>query len=1147
MVRRLLDPLPDHVTAPQRQASDPRLSAWVHANAGSGKTHVLTERVMRLLLAGVAPEQILCLTYTKAAAAEMRRRASARLAGWAVMPEGELVGELTRLEGAPPTGPMVARARTLFAHALDTPGGLKINTIHAFCESVLHRFPLEAGVPFDFSVIEQVEARALIGRMREAVIAEGLRGESDVAAAVEALFRLVSDFSINLAIDAALAEGRKLRAVLADREQAKAALRRFARHDTAETRATLLRRAVDEAIFTPDMHEALFEHLPPDPSRKGHFFPNELWDARSQMTDGEVRFAVFLKKDGEPYKNRCTLKITDAFLADAVGREHDRLAALYPLLRRATLVERSEALLDLVGTIITRYEAEKRRHSWLDFDDLIERMGHLLGRTEVADWVRYKLDAGITHILVDESQDTNPEQWRVIEAIKAEFFAGQSAVVQPRTIFAVGDEKQSIFSFQGAEPAMFGSVGRKTRIEALAVGAPFAPIELQTSFRTLPDILCAVDRVFGDDVLRHAVLADAARVLHQTARADDGGTVTLWPPIRDEADAIDAENWPLDLADRQSLQRAPRRLAERIAREIRRWIDSGRVLPARGRAIAAEDILILVQLRSALFAELIRALSQQGIPTPGADRLPVTTHIAVLDLLALGDVLVNPADDLQLAAVLRSPLFDVTEDELLSIAAERPKGRTLWQALEASPLHSARDAFSRLHRWRGGLDFGRPFEFFAEVLYRDGGLRRFHGRLGNEVDDVIVEFLELALQHEQSAAPSLTAFLAEMRAEDISIKRDLAEPGQGVRVMTVHGAKGLEAPVVILADAATQAGANQLPPVFLATEAPGPLLVYASRKEAHTTETKPLRDAAAAAADAEYWRKLYVGMTRAEDELFVTGCLTRQGKLEGTWYEAVERALGLEAEEQKDADGATLALVYPRARLPEPRARAGGGPKPPGPALLELPPLPAPVAIPVLRPSALGADSAPSRLYDTAGEAALTAEEARRTGIALHALLQHLDRVPPGDHEKAVEKALPLLLPEAPEEQRAAIGRKAISIRRRPEFAALFGPDSRAEVPFLVEARRDGKPVRLAGRIDRLRVAQGRVLVVDYKSDAFPPGTASEVPASYRMQVGLYAHVASQLFPEMAVEAGILWTTLESLMILPGDLLREAVSAFTMR
>jgi ATP-dependent helicase/nuclease subunit A len=1143
MSRRLLDPMPGHVTTPQRRASDPRSSAWVRANAGSGKTHVLTQRVMRLLLSGVRPEEILCLTYTKAAAAEMRRRVGAQLAEWALLPEAELVARLAAIEEAPPSQATVARARTLFAHALEAPGGLKINTIHAFCEAVLHRFPLEAGVPFDFEVIEEAEAEALIRRSREAVIAEGLRGEAEISGAVETLFGLLSDHAMTLAIDAALAEGRKLRHVLADRDAAKSRLRGMVFMPQGETREAVLRDVLDGYGLSREDHAAVLTISPP---KTGSDDFEDRLDRLRLVFEPQAIFETFLTKDMKVPKRfpRKAITLADPDLSARLVAEAERLEILAARLRRATLIERSEALLDLLGAIVARYEQHKRARSRLDFDDLIRGLGDLFANGAHADWVRYKLDAGITHILVDESQDTNPEQWRVVEELQREFFAGDGAVERTRTIFAVGDEKQSIFSFQGAEPALFGELGRRFEVAATAAGLAFAHVPLHTSFRTLPGILSAVDRVFAGARLSAAVLATGEGVDHQTARFDPGGVVTLWPPIREIGEDSDPENWPLEPKAR--LQSAPRRLAERIAGEIRGWLDDRRPLGPRGRAVRAEDILILVQTRSALFTELIRALGMRGIPTPGADRLPVTDHIAVLDLLALGDVLANPADSLQLAALLRSPLFDVSEDDLYGIAAGRPKGQTLWAALEASPLPSARDAFERLRRWRGRLDFGRPFEFYAEVLYREEGLKRFHARLGGEIDDVMVEFLELALAHEQAASPSLQGFLAEMRAQDISIKRDLAEPGSGVRVMTVHGAKGLEAPIVILADAASKPAPSLLPPVFVVKEAPGPLLVHASKRDTHTPQTLAFRDAAEAAGEAEYWRKLYVGMTRAEDELYVTGYLTRKAKPDGSWYEAVEGALGPHAERIEAEDGGLAALVFPE-RIPAGAAPAGEA-RPNGRLLpLTLPPLPPPAAVQTIRPSTAAAADNFERVFETAVEALVTADEARRSGIALHALLQHLGRVPHAAWEKVVEKAVPQLLPEASAESRGALGRKAVSILSRPEYAELFGPLSRAEVPFLIDAVRDGKPVRLAGRIDRLVVANGRVLVVDYKSDAVPARTVPEVPASYVMQVGLYAYVASQLFPGLTVEAGILWTALESLMILPAAALRDAVSAFTMR
>ncbi|HTM76644.1 MAG TPA: PD-(D/E)XK nuclease family protein, partial [Devosia sp.] len=531
-------------------------------------------------------------------------------------------------------------------------------------------------------------------------------------------------------------------------------------------------------------------------------------------------------------------------------------------------------------------------------------------------------------------------------------------------------------------------------------------------------------------------------------------------------------------------------------------------------------------------------------------RLKVTGHIAVMDLLALCDVLLNPADDLQLAALLRSPLFAVSEADLFGLAQPRAKGETLWQALQTCTLPNCVEAFQTLSRWRGQLDFERPFEFLAAVLYAEGGLKRFHARLGTEVDEVFAELLELALAHEQKEQPGLQGFVAEMRARDISIKRELAEAGSGVRVMTVHGAKGLEAPIVILADAASKPSGKQLSkPLHVITAPPGPLLIHASSEKTHVPATLAERDRIRARLDQEYWRKLYVGMTRAEDELYVTGALTAgrdaAKQLEGTWYAAIDEALRPHAQSLRDAEERETALIYPLHR-PEPApvtdalvvAAAVG-------VVAALPPLPAYGAIPIISPSSAH-ERAGIDVFDTAAARVGDADAARRQGIALHALLEHLPRLDPALWPMVVSRALPELLPDAPALHQA-VGDKAQAILRRPELAELFGPGSRAEVPFLLDILRHGEPAQLAGRIDRLVVDTDQVLVVDYKSDAEPPAESGQVPPAYLTQLGLYALVAGQLFPGRTVRAAILWTALESLMELPQAALAAATDGFTLR
>ncbi len=1139
MSRRLLSPMPQQIVAAQRDASDPERSVWVTANAGSGKTYVLTARVLRLLLSGARPEEILCLTYTKAAAAEMRGRVAERLGQWALESEDELIKDLTALSGVPPTPAMRLRARSLFARALEAPGGLRIQTIHAFCESVLHRFPREAAVPFDFSVLEEHQRDSMLLEARETVLAAGLRGSGE-AAAVETLFGLLSDFQIETAILEALNQQRTLRSVLAQRQAAKRELKKLVGNVGG----------IDEVMaeissgygLSRDDHATIFSLIAPDPY--GTDFVDRLGQFDPERPDADALLDAFLTQADRTARKTLLKKATAVLIPEVAARvvaEGQRLEQLYQKLVTAELVARSEAMLDVVAAISAHYEKQKRARSLLDFDDLIEKLAGLLRDEQQGPWVRYKLDAGLSHILVDEGQDTNPLQWQVVGALIDDFFFGESAADRPRTLFAVGDQKQSIFSFQGADPKVFIEAGRQYAFSARAAHFEITPVPLRYSFRTLPNVLNAVDEVFKRADLREGALEESG-VAHSTARADAGGVVTLWPPIRDEAEETDPENWPTEPPLIQT-QSAQRQVAERIAREIKGWIDAKRPLGPRGKAVAADDVLILVQVRSILFHEIIRALIRAGVPTPGADRLAVTTHIGVLDMMALGDVLSNPADDLQLAALLRSPLFDVSEDDLLAVAQPRGEQR-LWRAIEGSDIPAVKAAYEQLYRWRNRLDFERPFNFYADVLYAGGGLRRMRGRFGGEIDDVMAEFLDLALSHEQSPQPSLLGFLAELRSREVTIKRELAEGGAGVRVMTVHGAKGLEAPIVILADAASTERGRDRRSVYL--KATPPLFIHASSSATHAPATSGFKDDADGDQLREYWRKLYVAMTRAEDELYVTGYLTKQGKLDGSWYEAIEQGLGPLSESITDRDGNTSALIYPRERPAPARLKPSDALVDLGGMALDLTPLPVRKARKVLRPSSVETPSDPDRTLATRLEEGLDPETARLAGTALHALLQHLAKVAPAERPAVAARALPLLLPEAPD-QHQRLATKALSILSRPELAHLFTADSRAEMPFLATAEHKGETVTIAGRIDRIVTTPGGVLLVDFKSDADPVMEPERVRPGYLTQLGLYALVAKQLFPGQRIEAGILWTGLESLLKLPDAALANAARGFTIR
>jgi ATP-dependent helicase/nuclease subunit A len=863
---------------------------------------------------------------------------------------------------------------------------------------------------------------------------------------------------------------------------------------------------------------------------------------------------VFLTDKDEPRAaSHIVTKAVDPALKDRLLDEQTRILALLDRLRAARAAERTAALFTLAHEINRRVEQHKARLGALDFADLIHKTLDLLSRGDGA-WVLYKLDRGIDHVLIDEAQDTNPEQWEILRLITADFTAGFGAgAPRNRTLFAVGDPKQSIYGFQGAAPQEFETSRRRWMDLTRAAALRFEDVRLTVSFRSARAVLSAVDATFAvPQHFKGLSFEDAATgTVHESARPEAPGLVELWPvekPVAEE----EPEAWvlPLDEPERSS---PPVVVARRIAQAVKCWTTEG---DEGGRIWRPGDVLVLVRKRGAAFEAVIRALKVAGVPVAGADRLNIGDHIAVLDLVAAGRAALLPDDDLTLATALKSPLVGFTDEDLIRIAAYRGEDESLVSALRRhadTGDAAARRGLEALETWRRLAADKGPFAFFATLLGPMGGRSQLVSRLGSEAGDAIDAFLCFAHNAESAEAPSLTGFLSAFESAAHTIKRDLDAVRDEVRVMTVHGAKGLEAPIVILADAANKPQGTQTSRAVYVVDSPAPMLIHAAGSSQHAAETLELRNGIEANLLKEYWRKLYVAMTRAEDELYVTGPLTpgrdAAKQLENTWYAAIEQALRDDAESLVDAEGKLTALIYPRLReAPQPVQKLA--------ELVPLSALPlhldklAPRIEPVIvTPSTVSAERArppAQHALDSLADQVRSADAARQEGIALHALLQHLGKIDPALWAKVVPKALEALLPALPE-RHGPIGAKAISILTRPELNTLFGPHSRAEVPFLVEALRDGEVIRITGRLDRLIIDDSGITLVDYKSDAAVPESPDAVPASYLTQLGLYALVATQLFPGQPVRAAILWTQLESLMNLPPDSLAAATSGFTLR
>jgi ATP-dependent helicase/nuclease subunit A len=1128
----------------QREASDPETSVWLAASAGSGKTKVLTDRVLTLLLGGTLPGRILCLTFTKAAAAEMANRVTERLAEWATVKSETLLSLLTALLGRVPNDDETIRARRLFAAVLDVPGGLKIQTIHSFCESLIARFPFESGVPPHFEVMDERSATEIMLRARDGVLAIANK-DAALADALSVLTRYMQEDRFAELIGVLSRERGRLQRGLDDHggiEPALAAIFQELGVAEDETVETVKMRAVSDAVLDRENLKraatALLQGTEKTDQPRGRLLADWLaMDGAERVDHFQSYLDIFFTKAGD---RRARLMTAGAAKADPPAEEiliHEaaRLEVVQESIRCVLTAHSSAALLRLGAALLNAYDIMKRHLVWLDYDDLIYKTHGLLTRSGIAPWVLFKLDGGLDHILIDEAQDTNPEQWAIVAALAEEFFAGESARPETRTIFAVGDVKQSIFSFQRAAPKLFDEFRDTFAAQASAVQRGWRDLDLSVSFRSTDAVLAAVDAVFARAPAREGVVTPDVALKHYAFREGAAGMVELWPAIGPEpANPRDAWTPPVErLAD----DNPSRRLAELIAAKIKTWIDQ-ESLPARDRKMRAGDVMILLRRRSGFMEQIVAALKSEGVPVAGVDRMMLTEQLAVMDLMALGRFLLLPEDDLTLATILKSPLIGLDEDQLFRLAYDRG-GESVWRRLNHFAVKDPRlhDACEWLKALLAKTDFERPFELFAGVLAQPvpagaSGREAMLTRLGPEADDPIDEYLNLAMAYEQAHVPSLEGFLHWMAAGAVEVKRDLEQSAANeVRVMTVHGAKGLQAPVVILPD--TMAKPTSSPELLWLNTLP----FWPPRRHFEPAMCRRLRAEADTARDEEYRRLLYVAMTRAEDRLYICGHHGARAPAEDCWYNLVRDGLADLADPAPFDFTAAIkrgwqgdGLRYKTAQASAPKAdESDHDISTDSAALPDWVKISAPEEA---RPPKPLAPSRPSEAPSVASPLGSDDGQRFKRGLIIHRLLQTLPEVLAPDRPATAERLLrSRALALDPTEQRD-IADTVLSVLENPDFADLFGPDSKAEVPLVGAIEMARGPEVIAGQVDRLVVRDSEVLIVDYKSMRPPPSAKEDVPMAYLRQMATYRSVLRRVWPDRPIRCALLWTENPSLMIL---------------
>ncbi len=1123
--------IPPDVRRVQVEAADPDVSAFVSANAGSGKTYVLAQRVINLLLRGVDPAKILCITFTKTAAANMANEVFKRLASWTALDDAALDEQIRLSTGRKPDARSRARARRLFASALETPGGLKVQTIHAFCTRLLHQFPFEANVAARFTVLDEASTTQLLDKLTLDVLLEAsAKPESALGKALETAIVVAADQTFKDVIADAIRERDDIEAWIesaGNLDKALAQLSQSLGVAANETRETLEQEFFSHSLIPAAEWPTLIEILESgSKSDTNHIAALKAAQASAGRERIDNYLKVFCTTELAPRKNIVTKKIADKH-PDWLARlqsEQERVCALIARERALAARDRTAALVTIAADVIARYRREKDRRALLDYDDLIDKTLDLFARSSAA-WVLYKLDLGIDHVLIDEAQDTSPKQWEIVRTIVSEFTPGGARGNVKRTVFAVGDEKQSIFSFQGAAPLAFDQMRREfaRQFDAPELGWRF--LRFHHSFRSGGNVLGSVDQVFKAREVYLSITADEVGIPeHQPLPDAAPGLVELWPLIA-PAERREIEGWdaPFDTESEES----PRvLLARRIATHVRRWMAKGH---------KPGDVLVLVRQRGPLFEAIIRALKNAGIPVAGADRLVLTEHIAVMDLMALADALLLPDDDLALANVLKSPLFGLSEEQLFELAWGR-KG-----SLRASLRGNA--AFAEANRTLDELaDAARalpPFGFFAHVLGPLRGRAKFLGRLGPEANDALDEFLNLALDYETRQTPSLQGFVAWLRAAQSEVKRDMEMVRDEVRVMTVHGAKGLEARTVILADTTTPPTGPRDPRLLALDNG---TLVWATARGDDVGPMLDARGAAQQAARDEYRRLLYVAMTRAKERLVIVGMQGRNKIPDGSWYQLVDDALKGDCVAEPADDGEGEVLRFRKRASP--------------PEKIERTPTSA-ATTPTLVPSWLRSNASseisgvrtitPSSAEDEAARPPASGGRAAALlhGSLTHRLLQSLPDIPAERRRQVAEDYLARAGKELDQERRKKIAEEVLVLLAHETFSDLFAPGSRAEVPIVGRLILGGETVRVSGQIDRLVVTQKSVLIADFKTNRPAPREIEDVPPTHWRQLALYRAILTKLYPGKRVRAALIWTEVPDLMELSGEALDAALARVT--
>lgn len=1162
----------------QRQASDPKTSAWVTASAGTGKTKVLIDRVLRLLLDGAKADQILCMTFTRAAASAMISRIREELSVWATCDDNELSDKLKALTGKKPEEAAVKKARQLFAEYLDAPQGLRIQTIHSFAQDILRRFPIESGIPPYFDVMDEQTAAEIL-RESQADIMRQVKKEQNtpLARAVKSVTPEMSEDDFAALIGELTYRRGQLLTLIDENGGLETTIGSVYKYLNApqgiESNTLITEMHSDKGLngYAPDLAGLkiavdVLSNGTPTEKKKAMIIRSWIENPAARVAMQKEYLSVFLTKDGN-MQSRLTTKKT-ASVEEIMQAEALRLIEGSDYITNTIVARKTDAILRLSDAILKKYAEKKRALNLLDYDDLVFQTHRMMAEKNATGWVLQKLPGDLKHILVDEAQDTNPDQWRLMSAIVEEFFKNPARKnAKDCTFFAVGDEKQSIFSFQQADPAE--AFRRKKFFADLVTqaGSPWREIDMAIAFRSSPAVTQVVDAVFANPEANDGLFSkeDAGKtVRHTPFRQGQAGLVELHPVIKAQ-EYKKQKPWTLPTKMEETSDPAAD-LADQIADQIKGWMDSGEELAARKRKISPSDIMILVRRRNDFVEHMVRALKRRNIPVAGVDRLSLREQIVVMDLVAMGEALLFPKDDYKLACILKSPFIGMTDADLEKIAIGR--AGALWEALaqkaeaqKTAPAADGKiylDAFEYLSKLRDNLNIERPYEFYSSLLmnacpaHQKSGLYAIYSRLGFEVEDPLIEFMNAAERFERIHVPTLQGFLAWLDAGEAEVKREMSFDREAPRVhiMTVHSAKGLEAPIVILPDTTGIPSDNaKTRPKFLWPEGARKVPLWTPRADMESKAFARERAYAELERDREFRRLLYVAMTRAEDRLYVFGYEGTSERSDESWYDLIKAGLEkyLKPEDVKKIDVAGSEDKILKFEINQTARTKNDGVLPPEPAKA--------VGIPAWARNAPKEDLSQPHKFKPTSYNELSDDEVEksplengeremynlRLGNIVHSLFEILPNLPKEDQTAAVQEYLsrPVWALSAYDQQETA--KQVLSILNDPVFGSLFGSASKAEVSISGPIDNEGRTEVMSGRIDRLVVDEKTVTIVDFKNGRKIPANADTVPFEYIVQMAAYRLALQQIYPDREIKCALIYTRAAHLVPISGEKMDAAL------